>query len=313
VEINVRNKLEKINITGKIIQDIPMINHTTFKTGGRADYIAVPESYDDIVKLLKFTQTNAVPVFILGGGANILVSDNGIRGMVIDMQEISKISFSDNICMAQAGFPISELATAAADINLKGLDFIYGMPGSVGGAVWMNARCYDVSMADILLRVEYLDNKLELKTMSSTDIKKDFSYKFSPFQNTDNLILSASFKLEKGDKTEIWEKMDHHKQDRENKGHYEYPCAGSVFKNNRKFGRPTGAIIDSLGLKGYSKGEAKIADFHGNIIINTGNARSEDISAIIEYTKKEVDEKLGYKLETEIQYVGDWGNNEYLD
>ena len=306
MEINVRNKLEKINITGKITKDISMNIHTSFKTGGKADYIAVPESYDDIIKLLNFTKSNSIPVFILGGGANILVSDKGIRGLVIDMSGISRFSFQDNICTAQAGFPISNLARAAADKNLKGLDFIYGMPGSIGGAVWMNARCYDASISDILISVDYLDSKQEFKTMKGNDLKNKFSYKISPFQNTADLILSASFKLEKGDRKEIWKRMEHHKQDRELKGHYKYPCAGSVFKNNRKFGKPTGALIDSLGMKGYSNGEAQIANFHGNIIVNKGNARSEDISAIIDYIKKEVDEKLGYKLETEIQFIGDW-------
>ena len=307
MENNVRNKLEKINIRGKILRDIPMFMHTTFKTGGKADFYAVPECYEDIIKLLNFAEMYSVPVFILGGGANILVSDKGIRGLVIDMKDISKISFNNNRCSAQAGFSVSDLAKAAAENDLSGLDFIYGMPGSVGGAVWMNARCYDVSISDILISVDYLDNNLEIKSLKDTDLTKNFSYKHSPFQNSSNVILSATFKLEKGNKKSIWNKMEQHKNDRENKGHYKYPSAGSVFKNNRAFGKPTGAIIDSLGLKGYSRGEAEIAKFHGNIIVNKGHARSEDIRNIINYTQKEVDKKLGLKLEPEIQFIGDWG------
>lgn len=306
MEINVRKKLEKINITGEIIKNIPMKDHTTFKTGGIAEYFAIPSGYDDIVTLLNFSKKYSVPVFILGGGANILVSDKGIRGLVIDMREISKISFQDNICSADAGVDISDLSKAAAERNLKGLDFIYGMPGSVGGAVWMNARCYGVSISDILISVNYIDENLELKKLTINDIDNNFSYKKSPFQNSQNVILSAIFKLKKGNKKEIFSKMNQHKKDRENKGHYKYPSAGSVFKNNRSFGRPTGSIIDSLGLKGYSRGEAEIASFHGNIIVNKGLASSEDIRSIINYTQNTVNKKLGLKLEPEIQFIGDW-------
>lgn len=307
MEINVRKKLEKINIRGKIARNISMNLHTTFKTGGKADFFAVPGSYKDIIKLLKFAKTHFVPVFILGGGANILVSDKGIRGLVIDMKDLSKFEFQDNICISQAGCPISDLSKAAEETNLGGLDFIYGMPGSVGGAVWMNARCYDASISDILISVDYLDNELDLRTLTCEDIIKSFSYKKSPFQNSNNVIISASFKLKKENSSNIWKKMEQHKKDRENKGHYKYPSAGSVFKNNRDFGKPTGAIIDSLGLKGYSKGEAEIANFHGNIIVNKGQARSQDIKRIIEYTQKTVDKKLGLKLDPEIQFIGDWG------
>lgn len=306
MKINVRKKLEKININGKIERDISMDLHTSFKTGGKADFFALPADSDDIIKLLKFTKKYSIPVFILGGGANILVSDKGIRGLIIDMKGISKFSFQNTTCTAEAGLSISDLSKSAAGENLQGLDFIYGMPGTVGGAVWMNARCYDVSISDILTGVDYIDENLEFKRLKTKDIQNKFSYKQSPFQKSKNLILSATFKLDKGNKNDIWEQMELHKRDREEKGHYKYPCAGSVFKNNRTFGKPTGAIIDSLGLKGYSKGNAEIASFHGNIIVNKGNARSEDIRSIIDYTQLEVDKKLGLKLEPEIQFIGDW-------
>ena len=303
---NVRKILEKINISGQIRTNVPMNNHTTFKTGGTADYFAVPSDYDDLFMLLEFAKEYSVPVFILGGGANILVSDRGIRGLVIDMGNLSEIKFEDNLCTAGAGFPVSELAEAAAEKKLKGLDFIYGMPGSVGGAVWMNARCYDVSISDILIKVDYLDEKLEFGSLEVDEILNTFAYKVSPFQSSSKIILSAAFRLVKGDQKEILNKMDHHKKDRERKGHYRYPSAGSVFKNNRAFGKPTGVIIDSIGLKGYGVGDAQISDFHGNMIINRGSARSEDIKSIVDYTRELTQKKLGLELETEIQFVGDW-------
>lgn len=307
MENNVSNKLKKINIRGEIKEQIPMKMHTTFKTGGIADFFAVPENYQDIIKIIKFTRLNSIPYFILGGGANILVSDRGIRGIVIDMKNISNFCFNNEVCSAGSGVKISDLSKAAAENKLQGLDFIYGMPGSVGGAVWMNARCYDASISDILISVDYLDKDLNIKTLKGSELTDNFAYKYSPFQNSRDIILSADFKLKKGNIENIWDKMDKHKIDRERKGHYKFPCAGSVFKNNRTFGKPTGVIIDSLGLKGYRRGEAQIADFHGNIIINRGDARSEDIRDIIEYTQKTVDKKLGLELETEIQLIGDWG------
>jgi UDP-N-acetylmuramate dehydrogenase len=306
VNTNVRNKLEKINIDGTIMFNVPMDKYTTFQTGGNADFFAVPSNKNDIIKLLKFSKKELLPVFILGGGANILVSDKGIRGLVIDLRNLTQIKFKNNYCTAEAGVSISKLAEAAAELSLEGLDFIYGMPGSVGGAVWMNARCYNSSISDVLVEVDSLTENLELERLGIKDINNSFFYKISPFQHSKKIILSVGFKLKKGIKTNILHKMKEHKEDREQKGHYRYPCAGSVFKNNRSFGNPSGKIIDSLGLKGYTVGNAKIADFHGNIIINTGNACSRDIKTIVEYTQKAVYEKYNYKLEPEIQFIGDW-------
>ncbi len=315
MEINISKKLEKININGEIIPNAPMCNYTSFKTGGTADILIVPRGYHDLIKIMEFSGEYNIPVFILGGGANILVADRGIRGIVIEMSKFNEVNFKNDICSSGAGLPISSLAETAANNNWGGLDFIYGMPGTVGGAVWMNARCYNVSVSDILVNVEYIDKNLNIINLGRNEIKTSFAYKISPFQKSDRIILSASFKLKKGIKTDIWEKMVDHKKDREQKGHYKFPSAGSVFKNNRNFGRPTGEIIDSLGLKGYSIGGAKIADFHGNIIINTGDAKSGEIKKIIDYTIKTVKENTGFSLEPEVQLIGDWdrGKNEYMD
>ena len=306
MKINISKKLEKINIRGEIKYNTFMSNYTSFKTGGPADVIIVPEDYQELIKILELSEEYSIPIFILGGGANILVADKGIRGIVIDMSKFNKVDFNDNICTSGAGLLISSLAETAANRNLRGLDFIYGMPGSVGGAVWMNARCYNVSLSDILVNVEYIDKNMNIVSLETDEIRNSFAYKISPFQKSGKIILSASFKLTKGIKNDIWEKMVRHKKDRENKGHYKFPSAGSVFKNNRDFGRPTGKIIDSLGLKGYSIGGAKIADFHGNIIINSKNAKSSDIKKIIEDTVKTVKEKTGFTIEPEVRFVGDW-------
>ena len=310
MKINISKKLEKINIIGEIIPNAPMCNYSSFKTGGSADVLIIPRGYHDLIKIIKFSGEYNIPMFILGGGANILVAEKGIRGIVIEMSEFNEVNFVNNICTSGTGLPISSLAETAANNNWGGLDFIYGMPGTVGGAVWMNARCYDVSVSDILVNVEYIDKNMNIINLKRNEIKTSFAYKISPFQESDRIILSASFRLEKGFKPDIWEKMVQHKKDRERKGHYKFPSAGSIFKNNRNFGKPTGEIIDSLGLKGYSIGGAKIADFHGNIIINTGDAKSGEIKEIIDYTIKTVKENTGFILEPEVQFVGDWDMGE---
>ncbi len=312
MDITVRNKLEKINISGKIRENVPMAGYTTFKTGGNADIFVTPGNVNDLIKLLGFIKENELPFFILGGGANIVVADRGIRGIVVDLRKLEDISFDGNICTAGSGVTISRLAEAAAERGFGGLDFIYGMPGSVGGAVWMNARCYDVSVSDILTDAAYINSSLEIKNLNLNDISRDFSYKKSPFQGSDRIILSASFRLKPEEKQTVWNRMERNREDRESKGHYKYPCAGSVFKNNRAFGKPSGALIDSAGLKGFTIGGAQIAEFHGNIIVNRGNAKSSEILDITRHVRKTVYKKLGFLLEPEIQFVGDWDTGEII-
>ncbi len=306
MDINVRKKLEKININGTVRISEPMAAHTTFKTGGKADIYFRPDSEDDLLKVLRVCRENSVPCFILGGGANILVSDSGIEGCVVDMGNFTDTEFLGDRCKAGSGLPISDLAAEAGNRGLSGLEFIYSMPGSTGGAVWMNARCYGESISDVLFRVKYLDEDLEIKYLERDRILSTYDYKKSFFQGTGNIILGAEFILEKGDPENIKEKMEEYKRDRERKGHFRFPCAGSVFKNNRSFGRPTGAIIDSLGLKGKRAGDACIADFHGNIIINRGKAASRDIRDLVDLCYNKAEKQLGIQLECEIQFIGRW-------
>ncbi len=306
MELNVREIFEKINIKGEVKYLEPMETHTTFRTGGPADVYTAPESIEDLVKILSLCRNRNIPYFILGGGANILVSDEGIEGIVVDMKNFSKVELSDNICHAQSGAPVSNVSEQAGREGLSGLEFIYSMPGSTGGAVWMNARCYGSSVSDILTGVEYLDENLEIQYLDKQEIKDSYGYKRSFFQDKKFIILKARFHLRKGDRDVIAEKMDSYRKDRERKGHFRFPSAGSVFKNNRDFGRPTGAIIESLGLKGLKSGNAQIADFHGNIIINRGGASSSDIKRLVDICYREAEKKLGIKLECEIRFIGRW-------
>jgi UDP-N-acetylmuramate dehydrogenase len=312
--------LEKINtetnFAGKLRFDEPMAAHTTFKVGGPADLWIKPRE-DIFIRytavLLKQARSYGIPVFILGSGANIVVADRGIRGIVLDTSGWTGWSISSpenredesRICMEiRSGTTTAAAVEAAAGLGLGGLEFLAGMPGSMGGAVWMNARCYERSVSDILVQTDFLDDAAVPREIPFR--AEDFAYKKSPFQDMPGLILSARFRLAPRDREDIRMEMEKHRRDRERKGHYRYPSAGSVFKNNRKFGKPTGKIIDELGLRGLRQGGAAVAEYHGNIIINTGNAAAADIRGLVETVRDRVYAALGIHLEPEILFVGDW-------
>jgi len=296
----------------------PMKDHTTFKTGGPADCWIKPygEEFSAFcISLLNNAKAMKIPVFILGGGANIAVSDKGIRGIVLDMtswngQENRTLFSKDEEIIFKSGTGIDEAARGAASLNLSGIEFLAGMPGSIGGAVWMNARCYGSEIADVLSWTEIITFEKNEYKIKRIEIERGqgsgFGYKQSPFQKMDCVILNAAFSLKKSENEKILNDMDKNRKDRLEKGHYKFPCAGSAFKNNHDFGKPTGQIIDELGLKGLQIGGAQIAPFHGNIIINTGNAKTRDIRALVNKVSAKVKKATGFNLEPEILFVGDW-------
>jgi UDP-N-acetylmuramate dehydrogenase len=203
-----------------------------------------------------------------------------------------------------AGTSVDGLAFRLADRGLSGLEFLAGMPGSVGGAVWMNARCYEKSVSDALLETEILNETFEREKIPYR--AEDFSYKKSPFQEREVLILSARFAVQFRESKDIHKEMEARRQDRKDKGHYRLPSAGSAFKNNRDFMEPTGRIIDQMGLRGLSIGGAQVAPWHGNFIVNNGNATAGDIRILMNEVAKRVKEERGFDLESEIIFVGEW-------
>lgn len=301
---NLRELAEKINIRGKLKYSEPLAPYTTYRVGGPADLFLEPADAHDIVEVLRVARAEGAPVFVLGGGANILVSDRGIRGFVISMPALSGIQVDHARVECDAGSSISEVAWTAASAGLEGLGFIFSMPGTTGGALWMNARCYGSSISEILEWAEVINQDLEIVRYEARE--RDFAYKVSPFQTSNDVILRASFRLKPGDKEAVFREMESNRSDRERKGHFIAPSAGSVFKNNRAFGDPTGKIIDRLGLRGYRIGGAQISDYHANMILNTGGASAADIEEIIQYVSKRVLEELGMELEREVIPVGDW-------
>ncbi|GAB1484796.1 UDP-N-acetylmuramate dehydrogenase [Treponema sp.] len=311
----VRKLLEKINIStgfeelfeGEIRFDEMMAAHTTFNVGGKADIWIRPEgktAVQSIALLLEAAKKACLPHLILGGGANVVVADRGVRGLVIDTSGLVGCHFEGDTLRAGAGTSVDKAAEACAERSLSGLEFLAGMPGSIGGAVYMNARCYGYSISDILIETEILDENYERRIVPLAN--EDFSYKKSPFQNRPVIILSALFRLARGNEVALRSIMAQHRADREAKGHYRLPSAGSSFKNDYSFGKPTGQIVDELGLRGLSVGGARVAPWHGNIIVNEGSATASDIRALTELIAEKVWTATGLKLECEILFVGEW-------
>ena len=329
---SVRKLFNKINISGEILFDEPLSSHSTFKIGGKADIYIKAASSEDIIKIKKIADSENIPLYPLGEGANILFSDNGYRGIILDTSLLDSIEVmngssvfgadsvsaapelqhdlnagiwnnnKENVFVkASAGVKISSLAETCTEKGLEGLENFYGMPGFVGGSVFMNARCYGVSLSERIKNVFYIDSNYEKKQYIYS--KDDFDYKKSPFQNKNVIILEALFSLKKSLNPDLLDIMHSFKEEREAKGHYMYPCAGSVFKNNREFGEPTGKIIDRLGLRGFSVGGAMISEKHANIIVNTGNATEKDIKKLINFVSRRVYDSCGFSLEREVIYV----------
>jgi len=312
-----RKFIEKINregqFSGELRYDEPMSRHTTFKVGGNADAWVRPDKgifHPYAAKLLEAAGEEGIPVFILGGGANIVVGDGGLRGIVLDTgswQGMDSPIESEAVGMffvrILSGTPVDGIVDQLAAKGLSGLEFLAGMPGSVGGAIWMNARCYEKSISDVLVETEVLNEAHRKYVIPFRP--EDFSYKKSPFQERKVFILSGSFAVRAREPDKIHEEMAFCRRDREEKGHYRFPSAGSAFKNNRAFGSPTGKIIDQLGLRGLSVGGAQVAPWHGNIIINTGGASAADIRQLMAEVARRVKEERGFELENEILFIGD--------
>ena len=286
----------------KIKYNEPMSKYTTLKVGGKADVIVIPENIEDVIITLKFAKNNDIPVTVIGNGSKLLIKDGGIRGIVIKFgSKFSNVDIDGEYITASAGMTIPRLAIIAKDNSLAGLEFATGIPGNVGGAIYMNAGAYGSEMSNIVQEVTYIDEDLNVKTITNKEC--EFSYRNSIFRNTNNVIISTKLKLTKGNKQEIAEQMKQNQESRKTKQPLEYPNAGSTFK--RPEGYFVGKLIDDLGLKGYSIGGAQISTKHSGFIVNTGGATAKDVLNLIDYIKEKVLEANGVKLEEEIIVLGE--------
>ena len=285
----------------KIIENEPMKNHTTFKIGGPCDKFCDAETIEDILSALEYAKTKIIPVFVMGNGSNLLVSDRGIRGLVLKISDkFSKCEICGNIIKAQSGILLSTLSKMAQKNYLSGLEFAGGIPGSLGGAIYMNAGAYGGEIKDVIKSVTYLENG-EIRK-----IEKDFGfgYRKSIFTEKDAIILEAEMELKEGKPDEIKAKMEDFKNRRTEKQPLSMASAGSTFK--RPTGYFAGKLIEDAGLKGYSVGGAKVSEKHSGFIVNTGDATAQDVLSLIKYIQKTVEEKFGVELKTEVKIVGDF-------
>ena len=295
--------LEKIITKERIKQNEPMKNHTSFKIGGPAEFYIKITSIKELQKILEFAKKEKIKITILGNGSNVLVSDSGIKGIVIrtNLKEIKIEPKEQNkieITVDDAT-PIGFLAQKLLKEEITGFEEISGIPGTIGGAILMNAGAHGKEMKDIVTEITAIDYNGKIHKFTNEQAK--FTYRNSIFSSGKYIILQAKIILEKGNAKEIKAKMDEYAQFRKEKQPIEYPSAGSTFKRGTDF--ITAKLIDDAGLKGYTIGGAKVSEKHAGFIINTGNATAQDVLDLAKYVTNKVYEKFGKKIEFEIKIV----------
>ncbi|BFK76746.1 UDP-N-acetylmuramate dehydrogenase [Acidaminococcus sp. BV3L6] len=283
-------------------EKVPMAQYTSFHIGGPADLLVAPESVDELQGLLKEAKKYAVPTFILGNGSNLLVRDGGIRGLVIKLgNHLNGLSACGVTMEAGAGVSLAQAARFAAESGLSGLEFAVGIPGSLGGAVIMNAGAYDGDMGHVVKSVTALNGTGEIVRLTQKDL--DFSYRHSALQDQDLVVLSVSFVLKPEEQQIIEAKMADFSRRRRTKQPLDYPSAGSTFK--RPFGHYAAALIDEAGLKGMRVGDAMVSPKHAGFVINCGKATARDTLLLMRSIEDKVFAKSGVRLEPEVMIIGE--------
>lgn len=297
---NIYNELIKTISKDRVLLNEPMSKHTSFKIGGPADLFVKVNNIDELQSVLKSARKNNINVTCIGNGTNILVKDKGIRGITIKLN-FKEINVNMEEIEAGSGVAIPVLAKVAYENSLEGLEFASGIPGTVGGAITMNAGAYGGEFGNIVVSTKYIDENLEIRTINQKE--QEFSYRHSFFSTGKNIIISTIIKLQKGNKEEIKQKMEEDAKRRKEKQPLNLPSAGSVFK--RKNELIPAQIIDKCGLKGYNINDAYVSKLHAGFIVNKGNATAEDVLSLIEHVKKVIKEKYKTDLELEIKVIGE--------
>lgn len=300
--MNKYDKLEEIVGKDKIKYNEKMSKYTTMRVGGPCDCIVFPDEISKIKEVIDFCKNENITFFVIGNGSNLLVKDEGIHGVVIKLgHRFGKIELDGEYILAYAGATMPALSQLAKKNSLKGLEFACGIPGTIGGGVKMNAGAYGSQISDILYEVTYMDEKEEIKTIKNKECS--FGYRKSIFTiNPNYVILSAKFKLERGNIDEIENKMRVNSLARKTKQPLEYPNFGSVFK--RPEGYFVGKLVDDAGLRGYKIGGAQVSTKHTGFIVNVDNATCKDVLNLIEYVQTTVYNKFNVKLTPEVIIIG---------
>lgn len=293
------------NLLGKdrVLVDEPMKRHTTFRIGGPADFFLLPSTVDEVRGILEICREEELPYFILGNGSNLLVSDKGYRGVIIQLyRNFSNISVEGNEICASSGALLSQIAAAARNASLTGFEFAGGIPGTLGGAVFMNAGAYGGELKDVLKEAVVMTEQGEILTLPVE--KLDMGYRTSRIKKAGYLILEARLVLEQGDMDKIRDITKDLTEKRVSKQPLEYPSAGSTFK--RPEGYFAGKLIMDAGLRGYQVGDAQVSEKHCGFVINKGNATAADVLTLIENVREKVQEQFGVTLEPEVKFLGEF-------
>lgn len=285
-----------------IYMDEKMSKHTSFKIGGNADILVKAKTLEEVEFILKFVRENKIKLTIIGNGSNLLVKDNGIRGITMQVNiDTMEIDSKNQTAIVGSGVKLIPLAMALQKNGLTGFEFASGIPGTIGGAVRMNAGAYGGEMKDVVQEVEFITTDGKIETLKNEDLH--FSYRHSRFCDNNDIILSAKLKFQKGNPDEIKQKMSENNESRKQKQPIELPNAGSTFKRGEDF--IAAKLIDDCGLKGYKIGGAEVSTKHAGFVVNTGNATAQNVIDLIDYITKTVYEKFGKELETEIEIIGE--------
>ena len=289
-------------IAGKenVRTDEPMKQHTTFRIGGAADYFVSPQTTDQIKNIINLCKSEEMPWYVIGNGSNLLVSDRGFRGVIIQLfKNFSDLRVEGDRLYVQAGTLLSRTAKKALEASLTGFEFAAGIPGTIGGAMVMNAGAYDGEMSQVVTTVTVVNRNGEIMELDNSTM--EYGYRTSVIQNQSFVVTKVTFRLQPGDPEQIAAKMEELAIRRREKQPLEYPSAGSTFK--RPEGHFAGQLIMEAGLRGYSVGGAKVSEKHCGFIINTGNATAEDVKDVIWEVQRRVKERFHVELEPEIKFL----------
>lgn len=287
----------------RVLVDEPMKKHTTFRVGGNADYFVMPQSAEEVKNIVALCKEADMPYYILGNGSNLLVGDKGYRGVIIQIyKEMNHIRIDGDKVIAQAGALLSRVGTATLEAELTGFEFAAGIPGTVGGAVFMNAGAYGGEMKDIIVNATVLTQDGDIVTINKEDL--ELGYRTSVIAKKGYVVLEAEYQLQKGDKEAIRARMDELKVQRVTKQPLEYPSAGSTFK--RPEGYFAGKLIQDAGLRGFQVGGAQVSEKHCGFVINKDQATAADIQELMRQVSDKVMQEFGVKLEPEVKTLGEF-------
>ena len=281
--------------------DEKLSEYVNFKVGGPADILLIPNSKEQVIKSIKICKENNIPFYLIGNGSNILVRDGGFRGVVLSLKNVKNIYVDGEKIEAECGVMLKEVSDKAIENSLTGFEFACGIPGTIGGAVFMNAGAYDGEISKVIESAEVIDENCNIIRLSREEL--DFGYRSSLIMKKGYTVLSAVFKLEKGQVKTIKELIEDLTNKRESKQPLEYPSAGSTFK--RPTGYFAGKLIQDAGLKGYSIGGAAVSEKHSGFVINKGNATAKDITDLIKHIQDEVKKQFGVDLHPEVRIIGE--------